>query len=231
MLLAAAEKSLHHIDRPKGWPVFYSGILQTTTQQPHFSGPSKPQVIKFSSVQKLKRPLDSHWHKPFSPAKHTLDWASTNSETNHFWPKQLSQIKCPITKKFTEWVFCKFRSESGTETTREAPSAFTSFPYLHITPQPSEVTLPWAFKSWHITLYLVLWKQQRQPCPQAGRVQDQRRAQVCCQPVLTDPRDVVGVWLLFQPTLHHVPSQQSLTQQERAQNQTGQQQLLKWDKH
>lgn len=61
--------------------------------------------------------------------------------------------------------------------------------------------------SWCTTLYLVSWKQQRQPRPQTGSIQNQCRAKVCCEAVLADPRNIVGVWLLFQSALHHVPSQ------------------------
>lgn len=95
----------------------------------------------------------------------------------------------------------------------ETPSPFTPLPHpSHHTPNPLNCHNPTFLTP--DTAYLVSWKQQRQPCPQAGRVQNQRGTQMCCETVLTDPRDVVRVWLLFQPALHHVPPQQPLTEQE-----------------
>lgn len=58
--------------------------------------------------------------------------------------------------------------------------------------------------------YLVLRKQQWERGPQAGAVKNEGWSQVGGQAVLTDPRDVMRIWLFFQSTFHHVPSQQTL---------------------
>lgn len=49
--------------------------------------------------------------------------------------------------------------------------------------------------SWHVGrragMYLVRRPQHREPCPEAGTVEQQRRAKMSTQAILTDPRDVV----------------------------------------
>lgn len=59
-------------------------------------------------------------------------------------------------------------------------------------------------------MHLVCRPQHREPCPEAGTVEQQRRAKMSTETILTDPRDVVRLGLLLQTTFHHVPTQQAL---------------------
>lgn len=57
---------------------------------------------------------------------------------------------------------------------------------------------------------LVRRPQQGEPGPEAGAVQQQRRAEMSTEAILADPRDVVRLRLLLQTAFHHVPTQQAL---------------------
>jgi len=215
VLSAAGKKSLHCIYGPRGWAVFDRRNLGTTTQHSHTS------VVPQNHNQPnpaLCRNQRGHWTvactnhlaRPGTPLpEFTRTPRLMASERN-----STSRRKRPMTEKFTERVFCNAILDQSQEQRLKwkhntLPSPFTS------PPQPPELTRPCAFDSRHATPYLVSWKQQRQPRPQARRVQNQRGAEMGCQPVLADPRNVVRVWLLFQPALHHVPSQHPLTTGEQ----------------
>lgn len=62
-----------------------------------------------------------------------------------------------------------------------------------------------------ITAYLVGRQHESESHPETGAVQQQRGAQMSRQPVLTDTGNVVRFGFLLQTTLHHVPSQKTLS--------------------
>lgn len=61
-----------------------------------------------------------------------------------------------------------------------------------------------------LSLYLVCWQQHSKSRPETGAVEQQGRAKVSTQTVLTDPRDVIRLRLLLQPAFYHVPPKEAL---------------------
>lgn len=109
--------------------ILQEGYRDHHTAQPHFSGSSKPQLIESNPVQKLNWPLNSYWHK--RPARHSPAWACTNSKTNHFWAeKHKTKEALHNQEVYRKGILSRStRSESGTETDKEAPPPLTPFPH------------------------------------------------------------------------------------------------------